>query len=182
MRVGEALKLDWCQLDWSQGDHGVIKLEGAQAKNKQWRYVPVPSQVAMMVRKVENQTGPTFDGTNLRNEWERACAAVGEGTRVKMVAESLPGAKLKRKHVWHQYDGLLVHDLRRSAARNMRAAGVPESVIMAIGGWKTRAVFDRYAIVSTDDVVTAMRKVEGVSGKELGKAQLAISGHKVKIS
>ncbi len=44
---------------------------------------------------------------------------------------------------------LIVHDLRRSAAKALRAAGVPESVVMAIGGWKTPAMFRRYAIVST---------------------------------
>ena len=49
------------------------------------------------------------------------------------------------------YRGLIVHDLRRSAAKALRAAGVPESVIMAAGGWKTPAMFRRYAIVSSAD-------------------------------
>ena len=33
------------------------------------------------------------------------------------------------------------HDFRRSAARNLRRAGVAESVVMAVGGWKTAAMF-----------------------------------------
>jgi hypothetical protein len=53
---------------------------------------------------------------------------------------------LKRK-----YRGLIVHDFRRSAAKALRRAGVAESVIMATGGWKTRAMFTRYAIVSSAD-------------------------------
>jgi hypothetical protein len=56
--------------------------------------------------------------------------------------------------------GLIVHDLRRSAAKALRAAGVPESVIMAGGAWKTPAMFRRYAIVSRVDQRAAMEQLE----------------------
>src|SRR5271166_1478364 len=55
---------------------------------------------------------------------------------------------------------LLFHDLRRTAARNLRRAGVAEGVIMKIGGWRTRSVFERYAIVSQTDIADAMHKLE----------------------
>ena len=45
-------------------------------------------------------------------------------------------------------------------ARNMLRAGVPEKVIMAIGGWKTRTVFDRYSIIRQDDIRSAMEKFQ----------------------
>jgi hypothetical protein len=42
-----------------------------------------------------------------------------------------------------------------------------ESVIMKIGGWLTRSVFIRYAIVSTTDMETAFKKLEKKHGKNL---------------
>ncbi len=58
------------------------------------------------------------------------------------------------------YFGLTFHDLRRTAARNLRRAGIPETVIMKIGGWRTHSVFERYAIVSRTDIADAMRKLQ----------------------
>jgi hypothetical protein len=58
--------------------------------------------------------------------------------------------------------GLLFNDLCRSAARNLRCAWIAEGVIMNIGGWRTRSVFERYAIVSQIDTADAHRKLESV--------------------
>jgi integrase len=54
--------------------------------------------------------------------------------------------------------GRLVHDLRRTAARDFRRRGVSEGEIMRLCGWKTRAMFDRYNVIDPTDLSLAVGK------------------------
>jgi integrase len=56
--------------------------------------------------------------------------------------------------------GLLLHDCRRSAVRNMVRRGVPQKTAREISGHKTDAVFSRYNITSGRDIEDAARKIE----------------------
>jgi hypothetical protein len=85
-----------------------------------------------------------------------------------------------------KYFGRIFHDLRRSAVRNFVEAGIPEKVAMEITGHETRAVFDRYHIVSPKNLADAGRKLDAyhkslsekvgdISGTECTTMQQAIS-------
>ena len=65
-----------------------------------------------------------------RTAWRTACQAAGVPTR-------------------------FLHDCRRTAARNLIRASVPERVAMLLTGHKTRAIFDRYNIINEQELLEA---------------------------
>jgi integrase len=65
--------------------------------------------------------------------------------------------------------GRLVHDLRRTAVRNMERNGVARSVATKMTGHKTESVYRRYAIVSDADLREAARKLTGAFSGRVGQ-------------
>jgi hypothetical protein len=64
--------------------------------------------------------------------------------------------------------GLLKHDPGRSAVRRLVNDGLPERVAMSLTGHKTRAVFDRYHIVSRADQRAAVAVLNRLNDDKLG--------------
>jgi len=144
-RKGEACAIRWDQVDLAKA---IVRLEIEQTKTSEARTIPLPNVLVEMLRR-QPRTGPVFDSSNLRKAWEKACDATGLGKCTPVEGKT-----------YYLYSGLMIHDLRRSGARNLRKAGIPESVAMKITGHKDRSVFDRYDIVDEQDVREAMKRVE----------------------
>lgn len=103
---------------------------------------------------------PDYPGFGLTKAFRKACVAVSLG---KWRDEKNHDAG---------YDGLTLHDLRRSGVRNLRRAKVAEDIAMKISGHRTASVFKRYNIVDSDDLHDAMRSVtEYVKSKSNGASR-----------
>jgi len=138
-RKEEILSLKWPQVDLAEG---TVRLEPGLTKNDEGRTFYMDDELWSMMKDLHRnrRLGCPYvfhkDGKRIqqfRKTWESACKKAGAR-------------------------GMVFHDLRRTAVRNMIRAGIPERVAMTITGHKTRAVFDRYNIVSTEDLKEAAKK------------------------
>ena len=119
-RSSEAELIEWSQVDL---ERKLIRIEDDQTKDKQAREIPLPRRLVLMLERIEPKQGRVFDTTNIRKEWTKACAAVGMGRIIAV--EGTPYDP--------RYEGLTLHDFRRSAIRNLvTLAGVREKVAMEI--------------------------------------------------
>lgn len=157
-RVGEALPLTWAQVDFRAR---TVRLEPGTTKNDEARTFPFgafPDLERLLQRQRERTTALergseriipwVFHRAGLpiryfKTAWKNACTAAG-----------VPGR--------------LVHDLRRTAVRNLERAGVPRSVAMKLTGHKTESVYRRYAIVSEADLSAGVARLASLHEAEQG--------------
>jgi integrase len=156
-RVSELLSLRVGQVDLVAR---TIRLDPGTTKNQEGREVTIESGALLQLlrhcvagKRPEDHVFTRADKPvrDFRRTWENLCTAAG-------------------------VPDLLFHDLRRTAARNLRDAGVAEEVIMRIAGWKTASVFKRYAIVDRADIRAALQQLERARQKQPDPTDERISG------
>ncbi|MFH2061060.1 MAG: tyrosine-type recombinase/integrase [Pseudomonadota bacterium] len=151
MRKGEILNLTWDKIDLAAR---LIRLEAGDTKDKEARNIPICKELFKVLMVLPNRIhGSNADNhvfqfrgkpiTDIRTALRQACkdAGIEYGRFVK--------------------GGFIFHDLRHTFNTNMRKAGGAESVIMAITGHSTRAMFDRYNRIDDDDTRKAIEQLEG---------------------
>lgn len=157
---------------------GLIRLDVGATKNLEGREVTMTKNIRELIgQAVAGKTPDDYlltraDGKpvkNFRKRWQNLSIEAGLGRLVcSKCGNAVIGKKCECGNSRTKYVGQIIHDFRRSAAREYRRAGVPESTIMDIGGWKTRSIFKRYAISDSKDIAAA------VSMRERAKAE---NGH-----
>jgi integrase len=142
-RKGELLSLEWDQV---RLDDGIIEL--LKTKNGRDRNAPIYGDMRKWLAAQKALRDAQFPQCQSVFFWHESGRGVTAGRPIRSIKEG-----------WHAgvkaagHEGLLVHDLRRSAVRNMiQRAGVPESQAMLISGHETRSMLERYNIVSVKEV------------------------------
>jgi integrase len=141
VRLGELLVWRWEQVDLEQG---FVTLRADESKSGHARAVPILA-------------GDMRDWLKWGHEQSNGCPRVFNrgGEPIKEFRSAWKGA-CKAAEV----PDLKFHDLRRTAVRNMRRAGVSQVVRMRITGHRTDLMERRYNIVDVDDIRTAKELME----------------------
>lgn len=161
-RRAEALGLQWWQVDRVAR---VIRLEREQTKGRTARELAYGT-LAPLLEIVEDR-------------WAAHQALKGRGIVSPWVFTKPDGKQIKDYYTaWRSaceragLPGRLVHDCRRSCARNLSRAGVSRTVAMAITGHKTESMYRRYDIVDTlTDQQDAFTKLANAHGYKTGTSQ-----------
>ena len=145
MRKGEIASLRWEDVD---GD--CIRLRAEDAKNGTARLIPLEGELVDLIERRNTARPFKAKGVAMMSAliFHRAGEPIREFRKSWATACRLSGVRR------------LFHDLRRSACRNMVAAGVAQVTAMQLSGHKTDSMFRRYAIVAENDMRAALRMTQ----------------------
>ena len=163
-RLREVINLHWRQVNLVDG---IVRLDPGSTKNGEGRVAYLSPELLAILRAQHAATRDLEREKGIIIPW----VFHRKGRRILRFLASWQTA-CKKAGV----PGMLFHDLRRTAVRNMVRAGIPERVAMQISGHRTRSVFERYNITSDDDLRDAARKIGAHNNGSADRHHLAASG------
>lgn len=110
---------------------------------------------------------------DFRKAWQTARVAVGLGQFLKQ--EPRKDEKGKKKRQRKENKGLNPHNLRRSAARNLHLAGIPEQVAKKITQHKTDSIYRRYNILDAGQLRDALEQQQRYLRAQAKKSKIAVA-------
>jgi integrase len=160
MRKGEIASLRWEDVD---GDE--LRLRSENSKNGEERVIPFEGELADLIERRRQARQFKIKNVVVASPYifHRRGRPICEFRKSWATACRLAGVRR------------LFHDLRRSAARNMLNAGVPQAIAMQITGHKTDSMFRRYAIIAPNDVRTALRMTQEHTANEMAQAAATVN-------
>jgi integrase len=161
--AAEVLPLEWRRVDFAAGE---VRLDVGTTKNGDARVFPM---TAARRRLLQERHGET--------ERIKKAGHITPLVFFRLVADKRGGEKRPRaivsfKKAWllacraAGLPGRLLHDLRRTAVRNLDRAGVSRTVAMELVGHRTEAIYDRYNITNDTDRREAARKLDGADSQQ----------------
>lgn len=142
-----------------------LRLDAGETKNGEARifvFRGLPEVEAAITALVQSALPATAPGvTALRPDPEAWLFRRPNGCRIRNFRDAWNSA-CKRAGVER-----LVHDLRRSAIRNMVRSGTPDLVCMKISGHLSHTVFERYNITSQEDLIDAASRLAAFHTREM---------------
>jgi integrase len=151
----EILPLEWRQVDMKAGE---ARLDPGTTKNGEGRVFPFTRELRQVFERqqVIAETLKRERGIIARYVF---CFTIGKKAG-RRITDSGFNHAWGRARVAAGCPGRIPHDFRRTAVRNLVRAGVPERVAMQLTGHRTRAVFERYNIVSPSDLREAAQRLD----------------------
>lgn len=156
--ASEVLPLEWRRVDFEAGE---VKLDPGTTKNDDGRTFPMTARLraVLQVQHTERErlkkAGHIFPLVFFREvEKPQAIKSFSKAWKSACRAAGCPGR--------------IPHDLRRTAVRGLVRAGIPERVAMTMTGHKTRSVFERYNIVSPQDLKDAAKRLDAAASGRAG--------------
>ena len=156
----EVLPLEWRRVDFKEGS---VRLDAGTTKNGEARvvYMTAALRHVLEARNAERLRLQKA-GTIVQHVFFRMIAK-GRGGEL----EPKPIGSFKR--AWRNacraagVPGKLLHDLRRTAVRDLDRKGVSRSVAMKLVGHRTESMYERYNITSDNDLRDAARKLDAAA-------------------